>query len=138
MAEGGAATALATCFWREFEHQDPPGGGGGGSSHHQTLEPQGLGKLGVGGSGGLLFTALGRGKVGKGSLPPSNLLHFFKGPQKKTSSPNTINTELSRTLGTCPSGRSGEWVNAFSKVQRKLFKRPPVPYGAKYKRNGPP
>lgn len=77
MAEGGAATALATCFWREFEHQDPPGGGGGGSSHHQTLEPQGLGKLGVGGSGGLLFTALGRGKVGKGFTASLKFATFF-------------------------------------------------------------
>lgn len=63
-------------------------------------------------------TDLGREEVGEGSLPPLNMLHFFffflSKTLEDTPCPTTMNTELAH-LGTCPSVRSGEWVNAFWK-----------------------
>lgn len=63
-------------------------------------------------------TDLGREEVGRGltaSLKYATFFFFFLSKTlEDTPSPTTMNTELAH-LGTCPSVRSGEWVNAFWK-----------------------
>lgn len=78
--------------------------------------------------GAYLFTALGRGEVGGTGLTASLKFatsFFIKKDFRIHSFPNTMNTELACTLGTCPSMGSAEWVNAFWKTRGYLITRVP-------------
>lgn len=77
MAEGGAATALATCFWREFEHQDPPGGGGGGLQSPPDTGTSGSRKTWGGGQWGPIIHSIGQGKSGERFTASLKFATFF-------------------------------------------------------------
>lgn len=136
--------ALATCFWREIRApgfprrgrlQSPPDTGTSGSRRNWK-----------GAVGAYYSQHWEREGWVEGSLPSSNLLHFFfffnKAPEN-TPSPNTMNTELAH-WGPAPAWGQGSGLMHFGRlgggylIESSSFPQPLGPlWNPGQKRNGP-